>query len=147
MINLPKKLIDEAFDKNICQGTVIYYVKLPLTVEVKNKFLVLLNRDCSQPDIYYFLSTSQTKFYESHRKLRNFFVFIPKNTVPFFPLVTLIDCRNPYLVSRNKLREKYGNHELNFKGILPAQFMNEVIRIVRKSPLISRKIKKLILPT
>ena len=147
MIDLPGKLIDEAFDKNICQGAVIYYVKLCLAVETKNKFLVLLNRECSQPDIYYFLTTSQTKFYKFHRKLRNYFVFIPKNTVPFFPLATLIDCRYPYLLSRNKLRKKYGNHELSFKGILPEQFMDEVVRIVRNSPLIPLKIKKLILPT
>jgi len=133
--------------KTFVKGTVVYYVKLPLTVEVKNKFLVILNRDCSQPDIYYFLTTSQTKFYESHRKLRNYFIFIPKNTVPFFLLTTLIDCRYPYLLKRAKLRKKYGDRELSFKGILPEQLMNKVIRVVRGSSLISPKIKKLILPT
>jgi len=84
VIDLPEKVIDEAFDRNICQGAVIYYVKLALTVETKNKFLVVLNHNCRRPDIYCFLTTSQTKFYESHRKLRNYFVFIPENMVLSF---------------------------------------------------------------
>ena len=145
MINLPENLIDKAFDENTRQGAVIYYVNLKLKVEVKNKFLILLNSDCNQRDIYFFLTTSQTKFYISHRKLRNYFVFIPENSVPFFPLPTLIDCRNPFCLSRNKLREKYGSRELSFKGMLPEQFMDKLIKIIRDSILISPKIKKSIL--
>jgi len=58
MIKLPEKLVNEAFDRQIRQGTVLYYVQLPFKTEIKNKFLVLLNRDCSCSEIYYFLTTS-----------------------------------------------------------------------------------------
>ena len=146
MIDLPENLINESFDENLCQGTVIYYVDLRLEVEIKNKFLVLLNSDCSQYNLHFFLTTSQMKFYITHRKLREYFVFIPENAVTLFPLPTLIDCRYPFPLSRTKLREKYGHQQLVFKGVLPDQFMGKVIKIIRDSKLISPKIKKLILP-
>ena len=145
MIELPERLVDEAFDRQIRQGTVLYYVQLPLKTETKNKFLVILNRDCSSSEIYYFLTTSQTKFYLSNRKLRKYFVFVPENTVSFFSLPTLIDARRAEWISRDKLREKYGNRELEFKGMLPELFIAKISDIVKTSRLIPKRTKKLVL--
>ncbi len=145
MIKLSERLVNEAFDRQIRQGTVLYYVQLPLKTETKNKFLVLLNRDCSCSEIYYFLTTSQTKFYVSNRKLRKYFVFVAENAVSFFPLPTLIDCRYAESISRDKLREKYGNRELEFKGMLPEPFITKITDIVKTSRLIPKRTKKLVL--
>lgn len=144
MIKVPESLLDETFDEQIRQGAVIYYVGFQFDTEIKNKFLILLNHDCSQSAIYYFLTTSQTKFYESTRKFKNYFVSVPENTVSFFSRPTLIDCRYPALVGRDKLREKYGNRELRFEGTLPEPFMTKVIDIVKASSLIAERTKKLI---
>ena len=105
MIELPDSLLDGSFDEQICQGTVVYYIGYQFDTEIKNKFLVLLNHDCSQSKTYYFLTTSQTKFYKSTRRFKEYFVFVPENTVSFFSRPMLIDCRHPELVNRNKLRE------------------------------------------
>lgn len=144
MTELPDSLLDGSFDEQIRQGTVVYYVGYQFDTEIKNKFLILLNRDCSQSEIYYFLTTSQTKFYKSTRRFKEYFVFVPENTVSFFSRPTLIDCRHPELVSRNKLREKYGNRELRFKGMLPEPFMTKVVNIVKASSLIAERTKELI---
>jgi len=145
MIKLPDSLVDKTFDEQIRQGAVIYYVGFQFDTEIKNKFLVLLNHDCSQSEIYYFLTTSQTKFYESTRKFKKYFVLVPENIVSFFPLLTLLDCTYVEWISRDKLREKYGNRELEFKGMLPEIFMTKVIDIIKTSRLIPKRTKKLIL--
>ena len=145
MIKLPDGLLDKAFDEQVRQGTVVYYIGYPFNTEIKNKFLVLLNHDCSQSEIYYFLTTSQTKLYKSTRKFKKYFVFVPDNTVSFFSRPTLINCMELESISRDKLREKYGNRELEFKGMLPESFMNKVIDILKTSRLIAEKTKKLIL--
>lgn len=147
MIKVPESLLDETFDEQIRQGAVIYYVGFQFDIETKNKFLIVLNHDCNQSEIYYFLPTSQMKFYVSKRKLRKYFVFVPGNTVSFFPFPTLIDCRHAECISRDKLREKYGNGELEFKGMLPEIFMAKVIDIIKTSRLIPKRTKKLILGT
>lgn len=134
----------KSFDRQICQGVVIYYVNLPLATEIKNKFLLVLNRDCKQPNIYCFLTTSQRRFYRG--KLKKEFVFIPKNAVTFFPRATLVDCRKPYPLDRETLKKKYGSKEAIFKGILPEPFMKAVFKAVRHSKSITRRTKKLILP-
>lgn len=144
MIELPDSLLDGSFDEQICQGTAVYYIGYQFDTEIKNKFLVLLNHDCSQSKIYYFLTTSQTKFYKSTRRFKEYFVFVPENTVSFFSHPTLIDCRYPELVSRSKLREKYGKRELKFKGMLPEPFMTKVVDIVKASSLIAERTKELI---
>ena len=134
----------KSFDAQICQGIVIHYMNLPLVTEIKNKFLLVLNRDCNQPNIYCFLTTSQMRFYCG--KLKKEFVFIPKNAVTFFRRVTLVDCRERYRLDRETLKKKYESKEAIFKGILPEPFMKAVFETVRHSKLITRRIKKLILP-
>lgn len=145
MIKLPERLVSEAFDGQIRQGAVLYYIQIALKTGIRNKFLVLLNRGCSCSKIYYFLTTSQTKFYISNRKLRKYFVFVPENTISFFPLPTLIDCRSAECISRDKLREKYGERELEFRGMLPEPFITKITDIVKTSRLIPERTKKLIL--
>lgn len=145
MTKVPESLLDETFDEQIRQGAVIYYIGFQFDIETKNKFLIVLNHDCNQSEIYYFLPTSQMKFYVSKRKLRKYFVFVPGNTVSFFAFPTLIDCRRAEWINRDKLREKYGNRELEFEGMLPEIFMNKVIDIIKTSRLIPKRTKKLIL--
>ena len=138
---IPKIPIEE----RIRQGIVIRYKKLPVETGERNKFFVLLNHDCTQEKIYYFLTTSKIEYWKNHPAPEEVFVYIPENAIWFFHQPTLIDCSKPREIDRLKLKRKYNKRGLIVKGMLPKRFMDKVIHIIEQSKLISERVKKLIL--
>ena len=110
------------------------------------KTFVVLNKNPTHNLIHSVLTTSQFSFYNrAPQWIKNQFVLIPAGAISFFRLKTLINCENIYTLPRLKLEEAYRKRRIEKFGILPKQFLDKIIDIIRSSILIETEIKESIL--
>lgn len=129
------------------QGSVLKHPKFLLPDGRRTpKFFIILNKNPTDDIIRFILPTSQSNFYNrSPEWIKKSFIVVPAGTVPFFPTDTFIKCTEIHSLKKPILKELYRKRELERLGILPKQFLDQVVDVIRNSFLIEGDIKKSIL--
>ena len=146
-MQLPPEALKKLFFARLKRGCV---VKAPVhfhgTGDTKEKFLVLLNQDHGAVDpLFFFVTSSKLAFYERNPALQADAVFIEPDTLQFFPLRTVINCREVHSFPKADVEELAGQRRIEVVGALPQAMVEQIDRIVAASKLISPADKKRIL--
>ena len=142
-MEIPPRISDETFEREFIRGAILSTQMVFESGERKQKFIIVLNKPPVDSESLFFLTTSQTAFYDKHPQVDH--VRISVGGVPCFPLETVIDCREVYQLPRPDLKERYRQGILKFAGNLPAEIMGRIDQIVAASRFISPRHKKIIL--
>jgi hypothetical protein len=146
-LTLPPDALKKLFFARLKRGSVlrtrIHFTKTGVT---KDKFLVLLNHDDGKGDpLLFFITSSQLAYYEDHPALRSEVVFIERGTLAFFPVKTVVNCREVLSLPRADIEIRAGERLIEVVGDLPGEIVSQIDRIVADSKLISQADKKRIL--
>lgn len=146
-MQLPPEALKKLFFARLKRGCV---VKAPVhfqgTGDTKEKFLVLLNQDHGAVDpLFFFVTSSKLAFFERNPALQADAVFIEPGTLTFFPLRTVINCREIHSFPKGDVEELAGQRRIEVVGDLPTAMLEQIDRIVAVSKLISPADKKRIL--
>ena len=147
MIDSPAldNLSGQAFEGLFKRGNVFYRREVQINrFERKNKYLILLNKDCKLPTSFFFLTTSDIESYKQDPNVLSGVVEV--NVSNIFPKPTIINCRQVRQFQREDLLNDYKAKKLLYKGELPAHIINLVDDVIRKSRIISSEKKQQILP-
>ncbi len=103
----------------------------------KEKYLLILNLDCIDTNIYHLLFTSKVEFYEKPSHIaelakKNSILIEPDET-EIFPLQTRLDCREVYSIARDELLERFHQGKMTFEGILPEEIIKRTDNKLRNS--------------
>ncbi|MEK7474421.1 MAG: hypothetical protein AAB152_02200 [Candidatus Coatesbacteria bacterium] len=135
------------FDEKLQRGAVLRIEDYPFLSEPvrRPKFFVVLNRDCAQPEIYHFLTTSKAAKYKT-LSFHSFGVSIPAGVVDCLTAEeTIVDCfRLMPTFRRAFLLEQLCAKGISIYQPLPAAFMEQIDNIIRRSRTISPTLKALI---
>jgi len=146
MVDLPADLTDFAFDAKFKKGMVAKVEGFVFADgTTRDKYIVVLNRDASASQAIFFLTTSKTEFYKTNTIAQTNAVVVPPGKVSFFPLETVVNCREAHSMKRVDMKKKFGDHQLTFKGHLPDDVLLQIEAVVSKSILIPPAITKMIL--
>ncbi|MBI3617738.1 MAG: type II toxin-antitoxin system PemK/MazF family toxin [Candidatus Omnitrophica bacterium] len=145
MIDVPASISDNIFDRKLKRGTVIRTQYRFPDGSKRNKYLIVLNYNVGGPTIIFVFTTSQTEFYKKYPQFNPDILALQAGTVPFFAKETVIDCRQVYKLSRDRLKENFQDGLLQFAGELSPSHLAKVDQIIRKSRFISPDDKKYIL--
>lgn len=136
------------FDSSLCRGAVVRIEDYPFLNQPvrRRKFFVVLNKDCSNPEIYHFLMTSKVSRYRSF-SFSNYGVSIPRGTVDCLAAdETIVDCfRLMPAFKRDYLLEQLCVKGITLHPPLPVAIMQEIDDNIRRSRSISPAIKSFIL--
>ncbi len=148
-MQLPPEALKKLFFVRLKRGCV---VKAPVhfhgTGDTKEKFLVLLNRDHGAMDpLFFFVTSSKLAFFERNLTMKADAVFIEPGTLQFFPLRTVINCREVHAFPKVDVEELAGQRRIEVVGDLPQAMVAQIDRIITASKLISVADKKRILPS
>ena len=141
-------MLAKAFDERLQRGIVLRLQDYNLpSGQKRDKFFLVLNRDCAAPVIHHFLTTSKVSKFQALPWGRSEGVPIPAGTYPKMPLETMIDChdRLPPL-DREALMDAYCDGACDIVGELDAMRLGQVDLIITKSRIIPPATKRLILP-
>lgn len=111
---------------------------------VKSKYFVVLNKDCTTPDLLVLLTTSQQGFYRENPSRESEVVRLLPEKVAFFTEETILNCRDVYPLDRGAVKSKFVQKHMEFLGDLPADEFAKVLKTIRASRQIAKKIRKLI---
>jgi len=142
MISIPDDILKERFDTRLLRGNVLRtLINFPIKTIFKR--LLLLNINFNLEDIYYFLTTSSTKWYIENKEteiVKNNCIFIKKGeTINNQTEDMVIDCRKVYIISKSDLFNNYKNHKLDFLEKFSQDIINRVDNIIMNSKLIAPK--------
>lgn len=148
-MQLPPEALKKLFFARLKRGCVVRApVHFHKTEATKEKFLVLLNLDDGAGDpLFFFLTSSKLAFFERNPTLKAEAVFIEPGTLGFFPLRTVINCRELHSFPKADIEELAGQRRIEVVGDLLPAIMAQIDRIVADSKLISKADKKRILPS
>lgn len=146
-MKLPPEALKKLFFARLKRGCV---VRVPVhfheTGDTKEKFLVLLNLDHGAVDpLFFFVTSSKLAFFERNPALQADAVFIEPGTLKFFPLRTVINCREIHSFPKGDIEELAGQRRIEVVGDLSAAIVEQIDRIVAVSKLISPADKQRIL--
>lgn len=148
MVDLPKPLLVQAFDAELRRGVILRLEDYPLPSGVsRDKYFIVLNRDCAFQDLYHFLATSKVEKFRALPWGTREGVLIPAGLLANMPLDTIIDCHS--LLSplrRDDVRDMYCENRCRIVGIPPSGILTAIDRIIVESRSIPPAIKRLILP-
>lgn len=148
MIVLPNNILRKQLNSQLKRGKILR-TKLFFPTGNRFKRMILLNKDFSEDDIFYILTTSKVDFFKDHcnfEGIKGNFIYIHKGQTHVNPNKDVVlDCRRIDIIKKEKLFERYKNNELNFLGEISKEFMTAIDKIVLNSRMISPKIKKHIL--
>lgn len=140
----PAILTSNDFHKHINRGTVIRTRILLPNGQQRNKLLIVVNLDCTLPDIYHLTCTSQTGFYKTNPFAKSYSLVIPSGTTSVFSKETVVDLSKPERFTRDDIISRYNEGRLVVLGKLPPEIMESLDRRIHSSMVIKRGIKKLI---
>lgn len=145
MIKLPTNITDPVFDQSLERGTVVKTLFRCKDGKERYKFFVILNNDISKDPIIFILTTSQLDFYNKNPHFNPDIIRILPGGVNFFLKETIINCREVFKVTKEKLKENFRNNILQVEGKLPKDILDNVDKIIEKSFFVSSSDKELIL--
>lgn len=145
MIKLPTNLTDSLFDQNFERGSVVKTLFFCKDGKEKPKFFIILNKDISNESILFVLTTTQLDFYDRNPHFNTEIIRILPGTFKFFPKETIINCREVFKITKDKLKENFRNNILNIPGKLPQDMLDNIDKIIEKSFFIPPTYKELIL--
>ncbi|MBI1882846.1 MAG: hypothetical protein HYS08_01375 [Chlamydiae bacterium] len=143
-MDIPPIIHDSVFEKEFKRGVVLLTNLHFKRGETKSKYIIVLNKHPSDSKTLLFLTTSKIEFYNQHPEVKDF-VRIQPRELSFFPLETIIDCRNVWSFPRTELSERYRQNLVHFVGTLTLEIMDQIDQLVASSRLISMRDKKIIL--
>lgn len=133
------KIFEKEFKRGVVLSTVMQFQDLS-----KKKHLIVLNNQPADSETLLFLTTSKTDFFLKHPHISDH-IKIEASVLQFFPLLTVIDCRQVHYIPRAELKKKFQNGILNFEGVLSVEIMAQIDQVVAQSRLISPRDRILIL--
>lgn len=149
MIDLPVGAFRSVLNSQLARGKVlltqIVFPEGPLF-----KRMILLNNNFSEENIYYLLTTSKVGYYAKYgnrEPQKGNYIYIKKGGTPINsnePMI--INCREVYIIKKEKLIENYKNKMLRYLDDMPEEIMTKIDKIISASKLISLKIKTHIIP-
>ena len=145
MVDLPAGLSDNLFDDFIKRGAIIRTKYKFESGRESYKYFIAISRDLASDPLIFIITTSKIDFYHKNPVFNNDIVGIQGQSLPSFPVDTVLDCRQIYPLSRQTLKENFKKQILEFCGELPEQLLQRIDEIVKVSKHISSKHKKLIL--
>ena len=145
MVDLPDGLTDNLFDDSIKRGAIIRTKFKFESGKESYKYFIAVSRDTASDPLVFIITTSKIDFYHKHPVFNNDIVGIQGKSLPYFPIDTVLDCRQIYPLSRQTLKENFRKQILEFCGELPEQLIQRIDDVVKTSKHISTKHKKLIL--
>lgn len=146
MLKIPAKISDDFFDSHIKRGTIIRTLyKFENTPKEVYKYFILVSQNVTDNPLVFVITTSNIGFYLKHPSFNNDAISIVANTLPCFPLDTVLDCRLIYPLNRDVLKGNFQVNVLEFCGELPKHLIERVDDVIKSSRHISIKNKKLIL--
>ena len=145
MVDLPAGLSDNLFDDFIKRGAIIRTKYKFENGKESYKYFIAVSRDLTSDPLIFIITTSKIDFYHKNPVFNNDIVGIQGQSLPYFPVDTVLDCRQIYPLSRQTLKENFQKQILEFCGELPDQLIQRIDDIVKASKHISTKHKKLIL--
>jgi hypothetical protein len=142
MIDLPEGTRAEFFGKVFVRGAIFYCENYSFDDgTTRDKFLLIMNPTCEKGYSHYFLATSQIDKILSSRILKNESLIIPAGSVGCFSKDTGITVRWSYSGLLSYFQKRFldsGYQErLEFREMLPAQYLDEIVRLVRASKYLS----------
>ena len=143
-MHVPPEVADKFFEKDFNRGAVLATEMFFSDGTTRKKYLVVLNQHPADSETLLFLTTSKVDFYEKHSGLLDC-IKVEVGTLPFFPLVTIINCRQVQPMPRAELKKRFREGKLIFLGNLPQNILEKIDQIVAASRLISVRHKKAIL--
>jgi len=148
MIDLPVNLVLSALEAKLKRGAVL---RTLFSFENNDYFkrLIILNNQFLLDEIYFVFTTSQVEYFITNKDVD----LIKLNTLFFRAGETflnpdkdmIIDCRKVRQISKENLARNWNNHRLDFLGVLPLDIMEKIDNILKRSNLISPKVKQHIL--
>lgn len=142
MIAIPDDILRERFNNGLLRGNVLRTL-IDFPIKTKFKRLLLLNISFDTEDIYYFLTTSSTKWYIDNKEsefIKNNCIFLNKGeTINNQTEDMVIDCRKVYFISKSDLFNNYKNRRLDFLEKFSQDIINRVDKIIINSKLIAPK--------
>lgn len=142
MIAIPDDILRKRFNNGLLRGNVLRTL-INFPIKTKFKRLLLLNINFNSEDIYYFLTTSSTKWYIDNKEsefIKNNCIFINKGeTINNQTEDMVIDCRKVYIISKLYLFYNYKNRKLDFLEKFSQDIINRVDKIIINSKLIAPK--------
>jgi|GEM_PF-2008778 len=145
MIKLPDEICDSTFEGNLRRGCVIRTLLKCYDGKDRPHYFVTLTNSPNQSTQVFVVATSRIDFYEKNPFFNRDILRISANQLSFFPKDTIIDCRKIHVFDRSMLKERFRDNDLQFTGVLPDTYLTQLINIVNKSRLISKKDRLLIL--
>lgn len=145
MIKLPANITDPVFDQHFERGAVVKTLFRCKDGKEKYKYFIILNKDISKGPIVFILTTSQLDFYNKNPHFNSDIIRVLPGTVSFFPKETIINCREVFKITREKLKDNFGNNILQIEGKLPQNILDNIDKVIEKSFLVSLNDKELIL--
>lgn len=112
----------------------------------RKKFFVILNRDCAESRVYFFIVTSKVDKFLRLPWGASEGVAMPANSIPALTKDSIIDCHSLYPpLDRARLFDDYWDQESDIVGTLPPDRLTAVDAIIVRSRVIPLDIKRRIL--
>ena len=147
MIDVPKEVSNDVFDKEIKRGSILKTLFLCHDGREKPKYYIIVSSSKEADPLIFVISTSQLDFYNRNPRFNTEILRISVGLIDCFSLDTIIDCTRVYRMPRWKLKKNYQENILRFCGELSTGYLSQIDNIIKKSRLISNRNKKLILGT
>ncbi len=144
MMDLPDSLLITRIKSSLRRGSV-----LRTNVLLKGNFvfkrLIILNKDFSDHNIYFVMSTTQVAWYKANARavgVVDHFLYFPPGQTPCNPTDEMvIDLRQVYDLPLSQLIKNLREKKLDFLPDVPGPILNDIDRLLRGSSLIPRTIK------
>lgn len=142
MIAISDDILWQRFNLGLKRGNVLRTL-IQFQAEPRYKRLLLLNRDFTDEEVFYFFTTSSVKWYFENKN----WVVVNENCIFIEPGETsnnitermVIDCRKVFIINKKDLFNNYKNLKLDFLEIFSEEIMSNVNRIIKNSKLIAPK--------
>lgn len=142
MIAISDDILWQRFNLGLKRGNVLRTL-IQFQTEPRYKRLLLLNRDFTDEEVFYFFTTSSVKWYFENKN----WVVVNENCIFVEPGETpnnitermVIDCRRVFIINKKDLFNNYKNLKLDFLEIFSEEIMSNVNRIIKNSKLIAPK--------
>jgi hypothetical protein len=145
MIRLPAEVLAEHFDSQLRRGQILRY---KATEELDDperttrfKFALVLSLDCSEEAIFVAFTTSQTRYFDENIQFQYLLLRWQAGAYEWVVVETILSLKQIHEVRRTKLRDSILASELTFEGTLTQEDLEGVDVILRRSPLISARVK------
>jgi len=151
MIEFPRNLTDELFDRQVRSAAVFRWEYAPISGnKTKRKNCIIIGHIRREiegenvQDFYFFYTTKETQKYKENSRFVGSGVFIPASTFDFFSVDTVIQCSDLNHALGNVLRIEFSKTNFKWQGNLPENIWSKVISTAYSTKLLTPQEKDII---